>query len=319
MNNKSFKSLLQEQAERIAPTSEIHLWPSIQTRLSTHHAVLLSSNGGSKMKPSNRSLAILAPIGLAIILAVIFMAVMPQGRALAQQFLSLFFQTAPDVRPLDPTTAPAVIATQIIVYPPIIATLDPTTAPAVITPATITVSPPTIATIVTTTTPVVITPTANAQVVEDLTKWHLFKPSWLPEGFGLNRTVYRPENGDIYLVYGYQHPYLYQRATGMQAAYFILGQRKIPYTDLWPVGESAKIETVQVGDVTGEYVVGAWGGAETYQVWENNPAIQHLRWQANGYYFDLQFDIYGVQEADFADCPYYISKEQLIDIASSMK
>ena len=101
--------------------------------------------------------------------------------------------------------------------------------------------------------------------------------------------------------------------------YFFLGQRKIPYTDLWPVGESAKVETVQVGDVTGEYVVGAWGGAEDHQVWENNPAFQHLRWQANGYYFNLDFTIMGVQEADYADCPYYISKEQLIDIARSMK
>jgi hypothetical protein len=224
------------------------------------------------MKPSSRILAILAPIGLAIILVVIFMAVMPQGRALAQQFLSLFFQTAPDVRPLDPTTAPAVI-----------------------------------------------TPAANAQAVEDLTQWHLFKPSWLPEGFGLDRTVYRPEKGDVYQAYLYQHPLLYQRATGMQSVYFFVGQRKTPFTDLWPVGESAKVETVQVGDVTGEYVVGAWGGAETYQVWENNSAIQHLRWQANGYYFDISFTIYGVQEADFADCPYYISKEQLIEIASSMK
>lgn len=297
MNSKSFKSLLQERAEQMAPTSEINLWPCIRARLSNHHAVLPSSNGGSKMKPSNRSLAILAPIGLAIILAVIFIAVMPQGRALARQFLSLFFQTAPDVRPFDPTTNPAVIApTQIIVYPSMtIATLDPTTAPAI------------------------VTPTANAQVVEDSTQWYLFKPSWLPEGYGLDRTVYRPEKGDIYQAYVYQRPYLYQRATGMQAAYFFLGQRKIPYTDLWPVGESAKIETVQVGDVTGEYLVGTWGGAEDHLVWENTPAIQHLRWQANGYYFDLQFNIEGVQEADFADCPYYISKEQLIDIASSMK
>jgi len=248
------------------------------------------------MKPSNRKLAILTPIGLAIILAVIFMAVTPQGRALAQQFLSLFFQSAPDVRPLDPTSVPGVIKpTLIIVYPPTTATLDPTTVSAV------------------------ITPDANAQAVEDLTQWPLFKPSWLPEGFGLDRTIYRPETGDVIQAFLYQHPLLYQRATGLQSVYFFLGQRKIPYTDLWPVGESAKVETVQVGDVTGEYVVGAWGGAEDHQVWENNPAFQHLRWQANGYYFNLDFTIMGVQEADYADCPYYISKEQLIDIARSMK
>jgi len=272
MNNIIVKTFLQQRAEEMAPASEINLWPSIQARLSSRHAVLLSSNGGSKMKPSGRRFSILAPISLAIIVAVIFMAITPQGRALAQHFLSLFFQTASDIRPLDPTTAPTVI-----------------------------------------------TPTANGQAVEDLTQWHLFKPSWLPEGFGLNRTEYRPEKGGVYQVYLYQRPFLYQHATGLQAAYFFLGQQKTSFTDLWPVGESAKVETVQVGDVTGDYVIGAWGNAEDHLVWENNPAIQHLRWQANGYYFDLQFDIYGVQEADFADCPYYISKEQLIDIASSMK
>lgn len=224
------------------------------------------------MKVFSRTLSILVPIALALILAPFFIASLPQGRAFAQQFLSLFFQTAPDVRPLDPTI-----------------------------------------------TPVVITPTANAKAVEDLEQWHVFKPAWLPEGFSLNKTDYRPEKGMVVQVYTYQHPYLYQRATGMQAAYFYLGQQKAPFKDDWPVGKSAQIETVQIGEVTGEYVIGAWSGAVDHQVWENNAAIQHLRWQANGYYFDLQYDIYGVQEANFADCPYYISKEQLIDIANSMK
>ena len=85
------------------------------------------------------------------------------------------------------------------------------------------------------------------------------------------------------------------------------------------MGESARVETVQIGDVTGEYVVGAWGGAEDHLEWENNPAIQHLRWQANGYYFDIQFNIMGVEEAAFADSPCYLSKDQLIAIANSMK
>lgn len=224
------------------------------------------------MKLSNRTFAMLVPVSLAIILAVVFMAITPQGRALAQQFLSLFFQTAPDVRPLDATAQPAANR-----------------------------------------------PVVQTQAVDDLTQWHVFKPSWLPEGFGLHKTDYQPEKEIVVQGYTYQHPYLYPRATGMQAAYFFLGQRKTPFTDLWPVGESAKIETVQVGDAAGEYVLGAWGGTEAHQVWENNPAIQHLRWQANGYYYDLQFDIMGVQAADFADCPYYLSKDQLIAIAASIQ
>ena len=218
------------------------------------------------MKASHRRTFLLVPVSLALLLAVIFMTAMPQGRALAQQFLSLFFQTAPDVRPLDPTAGP-----------------------------------------------VVITPAADIQEAEDLTKWKVFKPSWLPEGFEFHDINYHQEREFVV------QTYVYKKTIGMQAAYFYLMQRKAPFTELWPIGESAQVETVQIGDVIGEYVIGAWGGTEDHQEWENNPAIQHLRWQANGYYFDLQFNIMGVAVEDMPDHPYYLSKDQLIAIANSIK
>lgn len=218
------------------------------------------------MKPSSRSFAILVPISLALLLAMIFVAATPQGRALAQEFLSLFFRTAPDVRPFGPDTGPAVI-----------------------------------------------TPAANIQQAEDLTSWKVFKPSWLPEGFGFTDINYLPVKGLVEQEYSYQH------SIGMEAGYFYLSQRKTPFTVLWPVGESAQIESVQIGGGTGEYVVGVWGGAVDHLEWEDNPAFQTLRWQTNGYFFEMQFSIWGIERADYADNPNYLSKDQLIDIASSMK
>ena len=266
MNSKTLKSLLLRRAEEMAPTSEVNLWPSIQARLSSRYSVLPGSTGGFKRKTSFRALPILALVSLALILAVAFFAAAPQGQALAQQFLSLFFRTAPDQRPMPTESRPAVI-----------------------------------------------TPAANISEGEALTGWHIFKPAWLPKGFAFYSIDNRPQSGLVV------QEYTYQPEMGMQAGYFYIGQRKTPFTDLWPVGESAQIESVKIGDVAGEYVIGAWGGEADHEKWEANPNIQHLRWKANGYYFDLQFSIAGVEQADLANSPYYISKEGLIAIASSMK
>lgn len=219
------------------------------------------------MKTSSRTISILIPIALALILAVSFVAATPQGRALAQDFLSLFSRTENDQQLTN--SADAI--------------------------------------------PSAITPAAGKTEAEGLTGWEVFQPSWLPEGFALKNIDYRPQSDMVV------QEYLYEHAIGMQAGYFYLGQRKTPFNDLWKVGESAQIEKVLIGDVTGEYVVGLWGGEEDHPVWEANPNIQHLRWQANGYYFDLEFRVVGVDAADLANSPYYLSKEKLVAIASSMK
>ena len=219
------------------------------------------------MKTSSRVITILAPIALALSLALVFIAATPQGQALAQEFRSLFFRTAPDVRPMS-TDNPR---------------------------------------------PAAITPLADIPAAEALTGWEIFKPSWLPEGVAFDTIDYRPEYGRVV------QEYSFQKTIGMSAGFFYLGQRKTPFTDLWPVGESAQIETVQIGNVTGEYVIGVWGGAVDHLEWEANPNIQHLRWQANGYYFDLEFWAMGIDLKDLATSPYYLSKEKLIAIASSMK
>jgi hypothetical protein len=161
--------------------------------------------------------------------------------------------------------------------------------------------------------PAAITPVASISKGEALTGWHVLQPAWLPQGFAFDHIDYRPGSESVV------QEYRYQPAIGMQAGYFYLGQRKAPFNDLWPVSASAQIETVQIGDVSGEYGIGAWGGDADHQIWETNPNFQHLRWQANGCYFDIDFSVFGVDPADLANSPYYISKEKLVEIAKSMK
>jgi hypothetical protein len=296
MDHNAFKSHLQRRAEQMAPTSEVNLWPAIRARLSSPHAVLPISPGGFKMKPSSRAIPILAGIALALILALAFFATTPQGQALAQQFISLFFRTAPDVRPFPPEDASPVPIT-------------PAASPAAITPAVASSA---------TVTPVAdspdVTPIADSSAGESLPGWQIFKPSWLPEGVGaIGAIEYHSKSGVVLQEYGFL------KTIGMSAGFFFLDQRKTPFTDLWPVGESAHIETIQIGDVPGEYVIGAWGGATDHLEWEANPNIQHLRWKANGYYFNIDFIAMSINPEDLATSPYYLSKEKLIAIASSLK
>lgn len=77
------------------------------------------------------------------------------------------------------------------------------------------------------------------------------------------------------------------------------------------VGASAPIETVQIGDVTGEYVVGVWKLTDNGPVWEPEPLMQRLRWQANGMAFEL---MYNPPTEDKA-----ITKSTLIAIAESIR
>ena len=85
------------------------------------------------------------------------------------------------------------------------------------------------------------------------------------------------------------------------------------------VGASATIETVQIGDITGEYVEGVWStGKYVDGVWSTDddydgiqwvdlPDLKLLRWQADGMAFELMFLGSSITKAD------------MITIAESMK
>ncbi len=77
------------------------------------------------------------------------------------------------------------------------------------------------------------------------------------------------------------------------------------------VGKNATIETVQIGNGTGQYVEGFWAKTDFGWVWTEDPIIsgdQILRWQANGMAFELQY--LGITP---------LTKADLVTIAESMK
>jgi len=75
------------------------------------------------------------------------------------------------------------------------------------------------------------------------------------------------------------------------------------------VGASAAIETLPIGSVSGEYVEGVWKMAAAGPVWESDPYLKTLRWQANGMAFELVY----------MGPPDSVTKADLVAIAESMK
>jgi hypothetical protein len=75
------------------------------------------------------------------------------------------------------------------------------------------------------------------------------------------------------------------------------------------VGASAAIEEVQIGSVTGQYVIGTWKLTNNATTWDADPYLQTLRWEKDGMYFELMY---------MGD-PGALNKDQMITIAESMQ
>ena len=65
------------------------------------------------------------------------------------------------------------------------------------------------------------------------------------------------------------------------------------------VGASALVETVQVGDVTGEYVEGVWKADDSGAwKWTADPYVRTVRWQKGDLALEIQYFGLDVQKAD---------------------
>ena len=75
------------------------------------------------------------------------------------------------------------------------------------------------------------------------------------------------------------------------------------------VGASEKIEPVMIGNNSGEYIIGVWKLTDNGPVWEPDPYLQTLRWQAEG----MAFEFLNMGNPD------EVTKADMIAIAASIK
>ncbi|HBO34055.1 MAG TPA: hypothetical protein DD636_04860 [Anaerolineaceae bacterium] len=151
------------------------------------------------------------------------------------------------------------------------------------------------------------------------TGFTLIQPSKLPGFLSLLGASLEPDQGIVSIFYQLSQD------MGPTTNGLVLEEQIIPSTGLYDlsgfiVGENTEIdqyspgtlvgafETVQIGEITGQYVEGTWHGTDCCGwVWDADPYLKRLRWQTNGMAFELSY-----MGTD-------ITQEDLITIAKSMK
>ncbi len=141
-------------------------------------------------------------------------------------------------------------------------------------------------------------------------------PARLPEGYSLTGVFYNPDRNAIVLNFDSEN-----QVQSLRILQRLLSE------EYQQIGASAVVETVQIGDITGEYVTGAWtipevesaleisefGNTTTLQAtWDPGAEIQMLRWVENEMLYEIVFG------GGDPDKPGYLTKFDLIALAESM-
>jgi hypothetical protein len=132
---------------------------------------------------------------------------------------------------------------------------------------------------------------------EALAKYKIRTLKYLPHGYQLTQVIYDGQTRGVQQLYKF-----YPVQSGEM---FVLRQQ--PSQPAEPVGQSAEIEQIQVGDSLVEVVSGAWFSAagSATQEWTSNAPVYTYMWQQDGFYFTLQF------MAGDTFSPAYLSKEDM--------
>jgi hypothetical protein len=153
--------------------------------------------------------------------------------------------------------------------------------------------------------------------------FRVWQPHSVPEGHRLQEAVYMPAEQMVILAYvAGDYPFVDPR---MLSGFSLMQQpaaRAASNKSVFPVGASAVIETVQIGDVTGEYVEGAWCGGnsdpETMMYWCGDSFLRTLHWQRGDWVFTLSaVDVGGEYDVVGGYRPS-ITREQMIDLATNL-
>ena len=145
-------------------------------------------------------------------------------------------------------------------------------------------------------------------LAEYLTEYALHEPTELPEGYRFATGKHWPQFDMIELTYRRPHPYSERRTQ----SFFVRQWPNDPSSPSTLIGEHAQVETVQIGDVQGQFVTGTWTQSPIQDrartlYWNLNEPQQRLRWQDGDVWLEL-----GATSG-------VVTQQQLIDIAESVR
>ena len=150
----------------------------------------------------------------------------------------------------------------------------------------------------------------------------VLSPSRLPKALSFVGAAYDEETKSVQLFYRYNRPDMPEQTDGLTIRMIILPEpgpcpmcgfvvgQLVDQSETAAgrvVGENATIETVQIGEFTGQYVEGVWSLTNQGPVYDTTSYMKNLRWQANGMAFELSY------------MGLAIDKEDLISIANSLR
>jgi len=248
-NNKNIQSILREELEKEIPSSQIQLWPAMKASLATgKRPLMLQGENMNTMKPPGISRAAISTLIAIALLALGF--ITPQGRAFAQSVLQFFTHAKQDYYPLQTwQMAPPAQSTSELPFK------------------------------------------FSVQEAESLAGYDVLSPVDIPFGMSFLGASYDTQYHIVAQAFGSDARYIELSLLQQPLEYYQPCGDISNYCDNvlgWNlVGASANLETVQIGDLTGEYVEGVWSLTAIGPRWEPTPLVKTLRWQTDQMVFEL--------------------------------
>ncbi len=156
----------------------------------------------------------------------------------------------------------------------------------------------------------------NIPEAENRAGFEFIEPKILPFGYTLRGALFHSERNAIEVNYLYNIDH-----------YSLLISQRPSGEDYQKIGADAMVEIVEIGNIRGEYVTGAWtipevesavtdtsnGATSTLEIsWNPAAGVQILRWQQGEMLFEIIF------AGNNPESPGFLTKSELIEIAKSM-
>lgn len=160
--------------------------------------------------------------------------------------------------------------------------------------------------------------TLDVKEAESLAGYDVLEPSWIPPVLFFQGAAFEPKEWDRPKNTVITSYYFYSERLGPGLASNGIAIRQQPLDSVGDctmgldclVGAGAEVESVQIGDLPGEYVIGVWQADNAGNwIWVHEPYLQRVRWQNS----DMAFEIL------YMGPPEEVTKTDLIAIAESMQ
>ena len=260
MKNDTLQSTLAAIAEQAVPFAEIDLWTKMRPHLVTSESIQKQGDASMKTDISRTPmLRRMALIVVAVIVSIIILFSTPQGQAFAQSILQFFTRTQGDTIPA-PTSPPMKL-----VHPGE-TTRTPLPSPTGFTFADDCGNLPVLK--------------CSIEQIRSKVDFTIKELGTIPVGLYFIGATGGPQM--VVIVYN---------SADNSGAVSLIEQpwTGSPEQTAWQIGASAVVETVQVGNVTGEYVKGSYiyTPGDANEVWNPDLDYHSLHWAEDGIFFQM--------------------------------